>query len=71
MKQQQIAKLENPDENPTLETIEKVARALGLSVNLELQSTERISVTGLKGLGRALIRANAPAGGEDGIRTRV
>jgi predicted transcriptional regulator len=34
--QQQIAKLEDPDENPTLQTIEKVARALGLSVNIEL-----------------------------------
>jgi transcriptional regulator with XRE-family HTH domain len=48
VKQQQIAKLENPDENPTLETIKKVARALGLSVNVELQSTERISMSGLK-----------------------
>src|SRR5688572_16605100 len=27
--QQQVAKLENPDENPTLETLEKVALALG------------------------------------------
>jgi predicted RNase H-like HicB family nuclease/DNA-binding XRE family transcriptional regulator len=34
--QQQIAKLEDPDENPTLQTIEKVARALGLSVSVEL-----------------------------------
>jgi DNA-binding XRE family transcriptional regulator/predicted RNase H-like HicB family nuclease len=32
--QQQIAKLENPDENPSLETLSKVGRALGLVVNL-------------------------------------
>src|SRR5579863_1445108 len=35
--QQQIAKLENPDENPSLETIQKVARALGLEVNVEFE----------------------------------
>jgi predicted RNase H-like HicB family nuclease/DNA-binding XRE family transcriptional regulator len=35
--QQQIAKLEDPDENPTLQTIEKVARALGLSVSVALE----------------------------------
>jgi predicted RNase H-like HicB family nuclease/DNA-binding XRE family transcriptional regulator len=34
--QQQIAKLEDPDENPTLQTLEKVATALGLSVSVEL-----------------------------------
>jgi predicted RNase H-like HicB family nuclease/DNA-binding XRE family transcriptional regulator len=32
--QQQIAKLENPDENPTLKTIEKVAKALGMELHL-------------------------------------
>lgn len=32
--QQQIAKLENPDENPTLKTIEKVSKALGLEVEI-------------------------------------
>jgi DNA-binding XRE family transcriptional regulator/predicted RNase H-like HicB family nuclease len=32
--QQQIAKLENPDENPTLKTIEKVSRALGMQVDI-------------------------------------
>jgi DNA-binding XRE family transcriptional regulator/predicted RNase H-like HicB family nuclease len=30
--QQQIAKLENPDENPSLATLEKVGRAMGLEV---------------------------------------
>ena len=30
--QQQIAKLESPDENPSLETLDKVGRALGLQV---------------------------------------
>jgi DNA-binding XRE family transcriptional regulator/predicted RNase H-like HicB family nuclease len=33
--QQQIAKLEDPDENPTLATLEKVFDALGLQVDLE------------------------------------
>lgn len=32
--QQQIAKLENPDKNPSLETLEKVARALDLEVDV-------------------------------------
>jgi predicted RNase H-like HicB family nuclease/DNA-binding XRE family transcriptional regulator len=34
--QQQIAKLENPDENPSLETLEKIAKALGRGVDVEL-----------------------------------
>jgi predicted RNase H-like HicB family nuclease/DNA-binding XRE family transcriptional regulator len=34
--QQQIAKLENPDGNPTLATLDKVARALGMRVELSL-----------------------------------
>jgi len=34
--QQQIAKLENPDGNPTLTTLEKVARALGLRLEVSL-----------------------------------
>jgi predicted RNase H-like HicB family nuclease/DNA-binding XRE family transcriptional regulator len=42
--QQQIAKLESPDENPTLETIEKVARALGLAVSVDLERAAPISV---------------------------
>jgi HTH-type transcriptional regulator/antitoxin HipB len=44
VKQQQIAKIENPDENPTLQTIEKVAKALGLTVNLGLEDAVRISI---------------------------
>jgi predicted RNase H-like HicB family nuclease/DNA-binding XRE family transcriptional regulator len=32
--QQQIAKLENPDENPTLATVERAAKALGFKVEL-------------------------------------
>ena len=32
--QQQIAKIENPDMNPTVGTLEKVAKALGLVLNL-------------------------------------
>jgi DNA-binding XRE family transcriptional regulator/predicted RNase H-like HicB family nuclease len=44
VRQQQIAKIENPDENPTLQTIEKVAKALGLTVSLGLEDDARISV---------------------------
>jgi DNA-binding XRE family transcriptional regulator/predicted RNase H-like HicB family nuclease len=42
--QQQIAKLENPDENPTLETIEKVAKALNLAVDLGLNEPRRLAL---------------------------
>jgi len=34
--QQQIARIESPDSNPTVETLEKVARALGARLRLEL-----------------------------------
>ena len=34
--QQQIAKLENPDGNPTLATLDKVATALGMRVELSM-----------------------------------
>jgi HTH-type transcriptional regulator/antitoxin HipB len=44
VKQQQIAKLEDPDENPTLGTLEKVAAALGLDVNVGLETKARISI---------------------------
>lgn len=40
--QQQIAKLEDPDENPSLETLAKVARALGLEVNVEFERPDVI-----------------------------
>lgn len=39
--QQQIAKLENPDENPSLQTLEKVGTALGLQVSVEFIPFER------------------------------
>lgn len=42
--QQQIAKLENPDENPTLETLEKVGKALGLNLTLGFDAPQSISV---------------------------
>jgi predicted RNase H-like HicB family nuclease/DNA-binding XRE family transcriptional regulator len=48
VKQQQIAKLEDPDENPTLETIEKVAKALGRGVNVALEDGARLSVPGAR-----------------------
>jgi predicted RNase H-like HicB family nuclease/DNA-binding XRE family transcriptional regulator len=37
--QQQIAKLEDPDGNPGLETVERVAKALGLDVQLSFIPT--------------------------------
>jgi DNA-binding XRE family transcriptional regulator/predicted RNase H-like HicB family nuclease len=42
--QQQIAKLEDPDENPSLETLAKVARALGLEVDVTFERPERVSL---------------------------
>ncbi len=42
--QQQIAKLEDPDENPTLETLEKVGKALGLDVTLGFEATRSLSL---------------------------
>jgi transcriptional regulator with XRE-family HTH domain/predicted RNase H-like HicB family nuclease len=36
--QQQIGKLENPDENPTVGTLRKVAEALGLQVTLDIEA---------------------------------
>lgn len=36
--QQQIAKLENPDANPTLGTLEKVAEALGLRLDVTISA---------------------------------
>jgi transcriptional regulator with XRE-family HTH domain/predicted RNase H-like HicB family nuclease len=41
--QQQVAKLEDPDENPSLETLERVARVLGLHVSVDLQPLEVIA----------------------------
>lgn len=35
--QQQIAKLENPDSNPTLGTLEEVARALGVRIDVVME----------------------------------
>jgi DNA-binding XRE family transcriptional regulator/predicted RNase H-like HicB family nuclease len=42
--QQQIAKLEDPDENPSLATLEKIARALGRGVDVTLELFTRISI---------------------------
>jgi transcriptional regulator with XRE-family HTH domain/predicted RNase H-like HicB family nuclease len=38
--QQQIAKYETPDENPTLETLDRVARALDLTVDVSFERRE-------------------------------
>lgn len=43
--QQQIAKLEDPDENPSLETLEKVGKALGLYVSVALLPAEGVTVS--------------------------
>jgi DNA-binding XRE family transcriptional regulator/predicted RNase H-like HicB family nuclease len=40
--QQQIAKLEDPDENPSIETLAKVARALGLEVNIGFERPDTL-----------------------------
>lgn len=42
--QQQIAKLEDPDENPSLETLAKVGRAVGLDVSIAFEPLERVLV---------------------------
>jgi DNA-binding XRE family transcriptional regulator/predicted RNase H-like HicB family nuclease len=42
--QQQIGKLEDPDENPSLETLAKVGRALGLEVTVGFERPDRLSV---------------------------
>lgn len=42
--QQQIAKLEDPDENPSLETLAKVGRALGLEVAVDFERPAPVSV---------------------------
>jgi len=42
--QQQIAKLEDPDENPSLDTLERIAKALGRGVDVALESAVRLSV---------------------------
>ncbi len=39
--QQQIAQLESPDSNPTLDTLEKVARALGARLQVSLRPESR------------------------------
>ena len=38
--QQQVAKLERPGENPTIGTIEKIARALGLHAEVALRGSD-------------------------------
>jgi len=42
--QQQIAKLEDPDENPSLETLEKVGSALGLHVSVAFERVDEVAV---------------------------
>ncbi len=56
--QQQIAKLEDPDENPTLGTLEKVGRALGLTVGVSFERPTEILAPPMQALagGRRLGR---------------
>ena len=42
--QQQVAKLEDPDENPTLESLEKVGKALGLAVSVGFVRPDHLSI---------------------------
>jgi predicted RNase H-like HicB family nuclease/DNA-binding XRE family transcriptional regulator len=51
--QQQIAKLENPDENPTIGTLQKAASALGLHVSIDIASLRELSETPVR---RAAVR---------------
>ncbi len=44
VRQQQIAKLEDPDENPTLATLVKVGRALGLHVSVAFEEARHLSL---------------------------
>ena len=56
--QQQIAKLESPDENPSLETLSKVAHALGLEVSVGLERPDTMpSVSAPKRRQRRLVDA--------------
>jgi transcriptional regulator with XRE-family HTH domain len=56
--QQQIAKLESPDENPSLETLSKVARALGLEVSVGLERPDTMpSASAPKRRQRRLVEA--------------
>ena len=42
--QQQVAKVEDPDQNPSIETLEKIARALGCELNVGFEPLARFSV---------------------------
>lgn len=41
--QQQVAKVEDPDQNPSIETLEKIARALGCELNVGFEPLKRFS----------------------------
>jgi DNA-binding XRE family transcriptional regulator len=47
--QQQVAKLEDPDENPTLETLSKLAGALGLTVSVNFETGREPTFDALHG----------------------
>jgi DNA-binding XRE family transcriptional regulator len=51
--QQQVAKLENPDENPTLETLAKLASALGLTVSVAFETEAPPTLATLHTIGHA------------------
>jgi transcriptional regulator with XRE-family HTH domain/predicted RNase H-like HicB family nuclease len=60
--QQQIAKLENPDENPSLETLDKVAAALRLQIAIQFEPLEDVVLP--PHAGRAAERASRQTEGK-------
>ncbi len=59
MSQQQIGKLEDPDENPSLETLTKVGRALGLEVSVGFERPDRVSIPSVARAPRAVAKRAA------------
>lgn len=50
--QQQVARLESPDSNPTLDLLERIARALGVSLSVEFVPSPTASATRASASGR-------------------
>jgi len=57
--QQQIAKLENPGENPTVETLEKLGRALGLTVSVTFERRVDVKSGAVLAIARPIARTQA------------
>lgn len=65
--QQQIAKLEDPDENPSLETLAKVGKALGVHVHIELEPIEETPIPRRNLRSAARANESPPARGSTAI----